>query len=147
MGSVGLPIPRQRSLLSSRFSTSIHNQQLTSFSPTAYWIAFGPHGPRAEDPPGEGWQVFRIVVTAIVASLVIFGALRMMAKPPPHTMTKEWQEASNEQLKVRRSRVPRIVSWKSPLIPPQSQKSDPVTGISSEGYSGKGQVQSPPGKH
>lgn len=83
-------------------STSIiHNQQLTPFFPIAYWIAFGPHGPRAEDPPGEGWQVLRIVVTALAASLVIFGGLRLVAKPPPHTMTKEWQEASNEQLKVR----------------------------------------------
>lgn len=28
--------------------------------------------------------------------------MRMFAKPPPHTMTREWQEASNEYLKVRK---------------------------------------------
>jgi cytochrome c oxidase subunit 4 len=37
-------------------------------------------------------------------------------------MSKEWQEASNEYLK--------------------SQKVEPITGVSSEGYSGPGMVQS-----
>lgn len=31
--------------------------------------------------------------------------MRMFAKPAPHTMTREWQEASNEYLKVRRISV------------------------------------------
>ncbi len=39
-------------------------------------------------------------------------------------MTREWQEAANEKLK--------------------EQKANPFTGIYSEGYTGKGQIQSPP---
>ncbi|KAF9878532.1 cytochrome c oxidase subunit v [Colletotrichum karsti] len=90
----------------------------------AYWIAFGPHGPRAGPAPGEGGRVFWGVMASVAASLAIFASVRLLAKPPPETMTKEYQEASNEFLK--------------------NQKSDPITGISSEGYSGKGMVQSPP---
>ncbi|EDN09792.1 predicted protein [Histoplasma mississippiense (nom. inval.)] len=41
-------------------------------------------------------------------------------------MTKEWQEATNEYAK--------------------REKMDPITGISSEGYSGKGHIQSAPAK-
>ena len=67
----------------------------------AYWIAFGPHGPRAQDPPGEGKKVALYTFIGIAASLAIFAGLRTMAKPAPYTMTKEWQEATNEYLKVR----------------------------------------------
>ncbi|KAK1832715.1 cytochrome-c oxidase [Podospora conica] len=92
----------------------------------AYWCAFGPHGPRALPPPDEGRKVFLYTVGGVLASLAIFGTLRAFAKPPPPTMTKEWQEATNEFL--------------------IAQNSDPLTGIASEGYSGKGMVQSPSGK-
>jgi cytochrome c oxidase subunit 4 len=50
--------------------------------------------------------------------------MRSFAGPAPHTMTREWQEQANEYLK--------------------EQRSDPFTGIASEGYKGKGQIQSPP---
>ncbi|OLN80958.1 Cytochrome c oxidase polypeptide 5, mitochondrial [Colletotrichum chlorophyti] len=93
----------------------------------AYWIAFGPHGPRTGTPPGEGARVFWGVIASVGASLAIFATIRAFANPPPDTMTKEYQEASNEFLK--------------------SQNSDPITGIASEGYSGKGMVQSPPKGH
>lgn len=66
----------------------------------AYWIAFGPHGPRAMDPPGSGWKIFGTVVIAFVASWFVFALIRSQAKPPPRTMNREWQEASNEYLKV-----------------------------------------------
>ncbi|KXX75509.1 Cytochrome c oxidase polypeptide 5, mitochondrial [Madurella mycetomatis] len=92
----------------------------------AYWIAFGPHGPRALPPPGENKKVALYTAIGLGASFVIFATMRSFAKPAPHTMTKEWQEATNEYLK--------------------GQNSDPLTGISSEGYSGKGHVQSPPSK-
>ncbi|KAK4913056.1 hypothetical protein LTR28_013810 [Elasticomyces elasticus] len=58
------------------------------------------------------------------ASAVIFGAIRYFARPAPHTMTREYQEQSNEYLK--------------------EQNVEPITGISSEGYQGKGQIQSRP---
>jgi cytochrome c oxidase subunit 4 len=72
---------------------------------SVYWIAFGPHGPRAETPKGEGWKVFTKVMQLVVASLILFAVTRLFAKPPPRTMTKEWQEASNEYAKVRDSLV------------------------------------------
>jgi cytochrome c oxidase subunit 4 len=55
-------------------------------------------------------------------SFVTFYAIRLAGRPAPKTMTKEWQEASNEYLK--------------------EQKVEPITGVSSEGYDGPGMVQS-----
>ena len=74
------------------------------FSPNAaYYIAFGPHGPRAAPPPGEQKKVFAYTAAGVLLSFVIFATMRSFAKPPPSTMTKEWQEATNEFLKVRLS--------------------------------------------
>lgn len=81
----------------------------------AYWIAFGPHGPRAQAPKGEGWRIFFKVAQLTAASVGVFYLVHMFAKPQPKTMSKEWQEASNEYAKVRtlsagtrmRSRSPR----------------------------------------
>ncbi|KAK5660873.1 hypothetical protein OQA88_12244 [Cercophora sp. LCS_1] len=92
----------------------------------AYWIAFGSHGPRAAPPPDEGKKVALYTFAGLTFSFIIFATIRSFANPPPSTMTKEWQEASNEFLKA--------------------QNADPLTGISSEGYTGKGQVQSPSGR-
>jgi len=72
-------------------------------APVAYWIAFGPHGPRKLPDPGEKWIILRWTLGCITASAIIFGTGRYFAKPPPKTMTKEWQEMSNEYLKVRPS--------------------------------------------
>jgi len=90
----------------------------------AYWIAFGPHGPRAQAPPGEGTKIFMYVMLGVGASGVLFGTARFFARGQPATMTKEYQEASNEYLK--------------------GQKVEPITGVSSEGYVGVGMVQSKP---
>jgi hypothetical protein len=68
---------------------------------TAYWIAFGSHGPRALPPPGEGKKIAAYTFAGLFASFVLFASIRSFANPPPPTMTKEWQEASNEYLKVR----------------------------------------------
>ncbi|CAD6505791.1 BgTH12-01278 [Blumeria graminis f. sp. triticale] len=90
----------------------------------AYYLAFGAHGPRAEAPPGEGMKVAGYVAACVSASFLIFCLIRSFARPPPSTMTKEYQEATNEYLK--------------------SQNSEPISGISSENYKGAGYVQSPP---
>ncbi|KAL2112067.1 hypothetical protein VUR80DRAFT_8642 [Thermomyces stellatus] len=90
----------------------------------AYWIAFGPHGPRALDPPGEGKSLFFHVILVLAATGGLFAVIRMFAGQAPESMTKEWQEQSNELLK--------------------EQRADPITGISSESYKGSGMVQSPP---
>jgi len=92
----------------------------------AYWIAFGPHGPRKLPEPGENMKVFGWTAVGVGVSFVVFFIIRSFAGPPPSTMTKEWQEATNEYLK--------------------EQKAEPISGISSEGYSGKGHVQSKPAK-
>lgn len=90
----------------------------------AYWIAFGPHGPRAMPPPDEGRRVALYTAVGVAVSFAIFATMRMFAKPAPRTMSKEYQEASNEYLK--------------------GQNAEPLTGLSSPDYQGKGMVQSPP---
>jgi len=45
-------------------------------------------------------KIFMYVMAAIGATGVLFGTARFFARPPPATMTKEYQEASNEYLKV-----------------------------------------------
>jgi hypothetical protein len=67
----------------------------------AWWIAFGPHGPRAEAPPGEWTRVSLYSGIGLVISAVLFLVIHSFSRPPPRTMTKEWQEATNEYLKVR----------------------------------------------
>ncbi|KAK5131328.1 Cytochrome c oxidase subunit 5 [Meristemomyces frigidus] len=96
------------------------NEMTVQEKKAAYWIAFGPHGPRAMPPPGEGFRVFLYTMYAILASGVIFASIRYFARGPPDTFTKEHQEASNEYMK--------------------SQNIEPITGISSDGYKGLGMV-------
>lgn len=66
----------------------------------AYWIAFGAHGPRAQDPPGEGWKVASMTIGLVGISCAIFAFIRYFAKGSPSTMTQEYQEATNEYLRV-----------------------------------------------
>ncbi|KIM86435.1 hypothetical protein PILCRDRAFT_816394 [Piloderma croceum F 1598] len=87
----------------------------------AYYVAFGPHGPRAPvSPPGQNLKVFLSTMGLIGIAGIIYAVIRAYAPPPPRTLTKEWQEASNERA--------------------IEQKMNPITGISSEGYKGKGFV-------
>ncbi|KAI8049575.1 cytochrome c oxidase subunit IV family [Syncephalis plumigaleata] len=84
-----------------------------------YYIAFGPHGPREPlHKPGFGVKVFGGIAGCIAVSAGLFLAIRTRAKETPHTMSKEWREQTDEYMR--------------------SQKSNPITGISSEGYKGKG---------
>ncbi|KAI7901515.1 cytochrome c oxidase subunit IV [Cokeromyces recurvatus] len=87
----------------------------------AYYIAFGAHGPREPlTKPGHGMKVLAGVTGVLAASGVLFYLIRLGAQETPKTVSREWQEATNEYLK--------------------SQNSNPVTGISSEGYKGTGYV-------
>ncbi|WPH04146.1 Hypothetical protein R9X50_00703200 [Acrodontium crateriforme] len=90
----------------------------------AYWIAFGPHGPRAHTPPGEGTKVFMYTAGLVGISAALFFGVRSFRRGPPPSMNKEWQEASNEYMK--------------------ENNIEPITGVSSEGYKGPGMVQSDP---
>lgn len=60
-------------------------------------------------------------MVSIFVSFVAFYAIRLGGRPAPKTMSKEWQEASNEYLK--------------------EQKVEPVTGFAAEDYKGKGMIQ------
>jgi len=89
----------------------------------AYYIAFGPHGPRAPiKPPGANATIIFGVVLGIGAAGAIYGLIRANAPPPPKSMSREWQEAMNERAR--------------------SKNINPITGISSEDYKGKGFVVS-----
>ncbi|KAG1787927.1 COX4, subunit IV of cytochrome c oxidase [Suillus plorans] len=89
----------------------------------AYYVAFGPHGPRAPvSPPGQGFKVFLGTMGLVGLAGLLTLAIRSQSPPPPKTITREWEEASNQRA--------------------LEQKSNPITGISSEGYSGKGYVVS-----
>lgn len=90
-------------VLEEKPETCVHwDSVLTCKSSSAWWIAFGPHGPRAESPPGEWASIFAYTAIGIGVSVVLFWIIHAFARPPPRTMTKEWQEATNEYLKVRR---------------------------------------------
>jgi len=87
----------------------------------AYFIAFGSHGPRAPiKPPGSNVKILLGIVGAIGLAGAIYGLIRARAPPPPRTLNREWQEAMNERS--------------------LEKKHNPISGISSEGYTGKGYV-------
>ncbi|KAI0047492.1 cytochrome c oxidase subunit IV [Auriscalpium vulgare] len=89
----------------------------------AYYVAFGPHGPRTPiNPPGTSTKVILGVLGLIGAAGATYAGMRSLAAPPPKTLTREWEEAANERAK--------------------ELKLNPITGVSSEGYTGKGFVQS-----
>ncbi|PWN44168.1 cytochrome c oxidase subunit IV [Ceraceosorus guamensis] len=89
----------------------------------AYYISFGPHGPRKPiTQPGQAIKTAAGVTGLIIATFGLFFGLRQFANPnQPKTMTKEYQEQSNELAR--------------------QQNQNPITGISSEGYKGEGHVQ------
>ncbi|KAJ2346968.1 cytochrome c oxidase [Coemansia erecta] len=86
-----------------------------------FYATYGAHSRRsARGKPGDNWKVFFGVVGTIALSLTVSTIMRKSVAKP-RTMTKEWQEASNE-LALQRNL-------------------NPISGISSEGYKGKGFVQ------
>ncbi|KAF9457564.1 COX4, subunit IV of cytochrome c oxidase [Collybia nuda] len=89
----------------------------------AYYVAFGPHGPRApSSQPGDGLKIFLGTMALTGVGLAVFLGIRSIAPPNPKTLTKEWEEASN--------------------VRALEQKMNPLSGISSEYHKGKGFVQS-----
>jgi hypothetical protein len=102
-GSPGQPVQHHSRIITPHLRL-IRKADLYWFT-IAYWIAFGPHGPRAQAPPGEGSRVFFGTAIAVGASLALFGTTRLFAGSPPPTMNKEWQEAANEKLVVRFARI------------------------------------------
>ncbi|KAF9450274.1 cytochrome c oxidase subunit IV [Macrolepiota fuliginosa MF-IS2] len=88
----------------------------------AYYVAFGPHGPRTpSSAPGDTFKILLYTTALVGVAGTLFLTLRAYATPPPRTMSKEWEEATNERA--------------------LEMKLNPISGISSEGYAGKGFVQ------
>jgi hypothetical protein len=84
---------------------------------TAYFVAFGPHGPRRPPPPDEGRKVLFITLGCIFTAFAVFGTTRLFASPiRPRTMTKEWQEASEEYLKVRSIIAAKAIATATPAV-------------------------------
>lgn len=89
----------------------------------AYYVSFGPHGARVPvTKAGEPSKVALAVVALLAVSSALWAVARSSANPPPKTLTKEWEQAATE--KAREAKI------------------NPITGLSSEGYKGKGFVQS-----
>ncbi|KAJ2367967.1 cytochrome c oxidase [Coemansia sp. RSA 2607] len=88
---------------------------------TMYYASYGAHNRRRPHvKPGDNMKVFIGVVGTIALSLTISTLVRNSV-PKQRTLNKEWQEASNEY--ARENNI------------------NPITGVSSEGYKGKGFVQ------
>jgi cytochrome c oxidase subunit 4 len=60
------------------------------------------------DPPGTNAKIAWGVAVGLGVSFSLFALTRYFANPAPHTMTREWQEASNERLLVRASSLHHI---------------------------------------
>ncbi|KAG9116806.1 Cytochrome c oxidase subunit 5A [Ceratobasidium sp. 392] len=89
----------------------------------AYFVAFGPHGPRTPvSPEGQTTKVITGTLALIGVAAAAYGVIRSYGGATPKTFTKEYQEAMNERAK--------------------EQKMNPITGITSEGYKGTGFVVS-----
>ncbi|KAG8758017.1 Cytochrome c oxidase subunit 5A, partial [Ceratobasidium sp. 423] len=88
----------------------------------AYFVAFGPHGPRTPvTPPGQTMKVITGTLVMIALAGGAYGIVRSFGTTP-RTFTKEYQQATNERA--------------------IEQKMNPITGITSEGYKGTGFVVS-----
>ncbi|KAI5951044.1 cox5 [Candida jiufengensis] len=68
----------------------------------AYYISFGEWGPRRPlYAPGEASKIFYIVAGSVIGSIALFIGIKSLAAPQPHTLNREWQEASDEYLKSK----------------------------------------------
>jgi cytochrome c oxidase subunit 4 len=90
----------------------------------AYFIAFGPHGPRRPPPPDEGRKVLFLSTAVIFGAFAVFAFTRMFASPiRPRTMTKEWQEATEEYMKAQGTEP--ITGYKGMMVQSVSEKNLP----------------------
>ncbi|KAK9466646.1 cytochrome c oxidase polypeptide 5A mitochondrial [Lipomyces arxii] len=66
----------------------------------SFYVSYGPWGPRKPmHKKYDGFRIFGGVVLGVAAAVAIFAIAREFAAPPPKTMTKEWQEASDKLYK------------------------------------------------
>lgn len=78
-------------------------KELTPAEKKALWyISYGEWGPRKPvHGKGDAGKIFGGVCLGLGAALGIFLTFRSLSPPAPRTMTKEWQEQSNEYLKSK----------------------------------------------
>ena len=87
----------------------------------AYYVAFGPHGPRTpSSKPGDLMKILLGTTALVGVATTLYYAFKSLAPAAPRTITKEWEEASTERAK--------------------ELNLDPITGIPSADYKGKGFV-------
>ncbi|KAH3670351.1 hypothetical protein WICMUC_004847 [Wickerhamomyces mucosus] len=68
----------------------------------AWYVSYGAWGPRRPiHPKGEAGKITTGVLIGLGVSLSIFLTIRAFAPEPPKTLTREWQEASDEYLKSK----------------------------------------------
>ena len=68
----------------------------------AYYISFGEWGPRRPlYAPGEKSQIFWIVTGCFIGSIFMFAGIKMLAKPAPASLGRDWQEKSDAYLKSK----------------------------------------------
>lgn len=78
----------------------------------AYYISFGPHSARQPESPNETRNVILGTLGVVAFSIGLSYVIQSNGQERPHTLTKEWQEKTEEYLR--------------------SQNADPITGISSK---------------
>lgn len=78
---------------------------LTSNEKRAAWyISYGNWGPRKPiHPKGEVAQITKGIIYVILASVGVFGFIRVISQGEGRTFNKKWQEASNEILKEQKA--------------------------------------------
>lgn len=74
--------------------------ELTDYEKRAVWyISYGPWGPRRPvHGPGDSRKIFLGVLAIVGVAGAFFATAREVAPSPPKTMSREWQEATNEIL-------------------------------------------------
>ncbi|ODV90176.1 hypothetical protein CANCADRAFT_102820 [Tortispora caseinolytica NRRL Y-17796] len=80
--------------------------ELTTAEKRAAWyIAYGPWGPRRPvHQPGDGLKIGLGIISGLVASIGLFYTIRFfLLADKPFTMSREWQEKTNEIYKQQRS--------------------------------------------
>ncbi|KAK9458573.1 Cox5b/Cox5a [Lipomyces oligophaga] len=66
----------------------------------SFYISYGPWGPRKPmHSTTDYYKIYGGIVLGLAVSAAVFATARSFAGPVPHTMTKEWQEASDKLYK------------------------------------------------
>ncbi|KAG8715885.1 Cytochrome c oxidase subunit 5A [Ceratobasidium sp. 394] len=106
----------------------------------AYFVAFGPHGPRSPvTPEGQTMKVITGTLALIGVATAAYAATRAYGGPTPKTFTKEYQEAMNERAKEQKMNP---ITGQRICPCSRSRILTSVAGITSEGYKGTGFVVS-----